>query len=55
MASLRSAVYEAISRLAASRDGKEIERVTTNAVGNFHTATPLPEGFAWASSAKYAS
>jgi hypothetical protein len=25
--------------------GTEIERVTTNAVGNFHTATPLPEGF----------
>lgn len=25
--------------------GREIERVTTNAAGNFHTATPLPQGF----------
>ena len=25
--------------------GTEIERVRTNDVGNFHTATPLPDGF----------
>lgn len=27
------------------RDGIEIERVTTNAAGNFYTARELPEGF----------
>lgn len=26
-------------------NGREIERVRTNAAGNFHTATPLPRGF----------